>query len=982
MDENFYKFSVKNLFFPLIALIVLFNFSFAQEKWSKGPRVAGKLRPHNYAPLPGVNYNYINPNTTTKIYFTPSGTLSVSPNVRVLPNSNQQDEVILVSSPVNPLIMFGSANTSAGTIYGQGMYITTNGGDSWFGNDVLPNLPSLTSDPAPIIDINGVMIMTTLNTENSTIAKLVTNYSTNNGATWSPYTTITGVNADKNMAGTDDIPSSAYYGRSYVVWSNFALGQPPIMISRTTNSGVSWSAPVQIDNPPSGHYSQGCDVAVGAQGDVYVTWAAPLIFGLTEDFAGFAKSNDGGQTWTVNQNIFDMNGIRTGSFNGWGVSVNSFPRIGVDKSGGPRNGWIYIVTCDQNISPAGLDPDIVLHRSTDGGNTWSPGIRVNQDAQNNGKVQFFPAINVDAFGGINIVYYDNRNYPSIGDSCETFISRSLDGGNTWTDIIVSDHRWKVKPEPNFEPYMGDYIGITSANNKIWPFWFDDKSGSMQAWTASVEIGPVIIHTPLLNTEITSGTRAVNASIIPAGSAINPSLTKLYFSKDNPSFTDSLLMTNSSGNNWTANITLSGGGTYRYYLKTVDLLNRTATSPSGAPIVYHQFIAGVDTVKPVISHTPIANMPRSKWPATVRAAVTDNTGIDSVWVKWYRNTPSNGFQRFNITSDTVNIYSGIFNSDTNQVNYYDSIYYRIYARDISSNHNTDSTALYSFKLMPITYSCIGTGSVSTGYPFYTFFMDSRTDLLYLASEISAGGGFPGAIQKIGFNVSGYSTMVMNGFTIKMQNYSGSTISNFTSSGWTTVYSGTYAVTGTGEQYITLQTPFIWTGTSNVLIEICFNNSDFSQNSIVMATPATGMVIHQHLDLDNGDGCVDITSANPVFTARPNICFIISLNSIGIKQTGTTVPEKYNLNQNYPNPFNPVTQIKFDIPKQGLIKLIVYDILGREIATLVNEVKSAGSYIVDFNASALPSGVYFYRLEVADPTGRTGDFIAVKKMVLIK
>ena len=83
----------------------------------------------------------------------------------------------------------------------------------------------------------------------------------------------------------------------------------------------------------------------------------------------------------------------------------------------------------------------------------------------------------------------------------------------------------------------------------------------------------------------------------------------------------------------------------------------------------------------------------------------------------------------------------------------------------------------------------------------------------------------------------------------------------------------------------------------------------------------------------------------------------------------------MHQNYPNPFNPVTNIQFDLPKSGSVKLSVYNILGEEIETLHNGVLSAGSYKVDFNASSYASGIYFYRLE-------TENFVAVKKFVLMK
>jgi hypothetical protein len=86
-------------------------------------------------------------------------------------------------------------------------------------------------------------------------------------------------------------------------------------------------------------------------------------------------------------------------------------------------------------------------------------------------------------------------------------------------------------------------------------------------------------------------------------------------------------------------------------------------------------------------------------------------------------------------------------------------------------------------------------------------------------------------------------------------------------------------------------------------------------------------------------------------------------------------KFVLKQNYPNPFNPVTKINYSVPKMSFIKINVYDILGNEITTLVNEEKSAGDYAVEFNGSNLSSGIYFYRMQ-------TGTFIDIKKFILMK
>jgi hypothetical protein len=97
--------------------------------------------------------------------------------------------------------------------------------------------------------------------------------------------------------------------------------------------------------------------------------------------------------------------------------------------------------------------------------------------------------------------------------------------------------------------------------------------------------------------------------------------------------------------------------------------------------------------------------------------------------------------------------------------------------------------------------------------------------------------------------------------------------------------------------------------------------------------------------------------------------------GDPNNNSQIPNEYKLEQNYPNPFNPVTKINYEIPKQGFVTLKVYDIMGREVQTLVNETKQAGTYSIDFNGMQLTSGVYFYKLE-------TAGFSDMKKMMLIK
>jgi hypothetical protein len=99
------------------------------------------------------------------------------------------------------------------------------------------------------------------------------------------------------------------------------------------------------------------------------------------------------------------------------------------------------------------------------------------------------------------------------------------------------------------------------------------------------------------------------------------------------------------------------------------------------------------------------------------------------------------------------------------------------------------------------------------------------------------------------------------------------------------------------------------------------------------------------------------------------------STDVRQTLDVIPDEFSLEQNYPNPFNPTTEIGFGIADLGLVSLKVYDILGREVATLVNEVKQPGEYTVQWDASRQASGVYLYRLQASS-------FVKTKKLLLLR
>ena len=179
-----------------------------------------------------------------------------------------------------------------------------------------------------------------------------------------------------------------------------------------------------------------------------------------------------------------MNGI-TGTLPEKGnIRVNGYPNIDVDTTSGAYGGRIYIVTGQKSLYPAGNDPDIILNYSDNDGLSWSDALRVNNDQVDNGKIQYFPAIHVDSFGGVDILFYDDRNTSS--DSAGVFLTRSTDGGTSWKEYEISDHNYKPEPIGGLgQGYQGDNIDLTSTDSGLWPVWMDNSTGNYQIWTTPI-----------------------------------------------------------------------------------------------------------------------------------------------------------------------------------------------------------------------------------------------------------------------------------------------------------------------------------------------------------------------------------------------------------------------------------------------------------------------------------------------------------------
>jgi len=146
-------------------------------------------------------------------------------------------------------------------------------------------------------------------------------------------------------------------------------------------------------------------------------------------------------------------------------------------------------------------------------------------------------------------------------------------------------------------------------------------------------------------------------------------------------------------------------------------------------------------------------------------------------------------------------------------------------------------------------------------------------------------------------------------------------------------------------------------------------------------ANGTTSNGGFDLPNGGGTVVLNQAGIYYyVCVPHASFgmkgTITVNSVtDVKTINETIPDNFILMQNYPNPFNPATTISFSLPSKSFVSLKVFDALGREVATLVNEELSAGNHSRQWNGENMSSGIYFYRLQA-------GSFTETKKLILLK
>ena len=423
-----------------------------------------------------------------------SGTHSV---VRVTEDGFRSPaELSVAINPVDPQnIVIVSMAAGIGQMPGitNYAYVSRDGGQSWT-TVVQPNPDRRTQgDDAVTFDAQGTAYRSYISFEGIRVARprkawngIFVSRSDDGGLSWRPPVPVVDhINTvepfeDKPWLITDNGAGSPHFGNLYVAWTRFDVygsadpaDSTQILFSRSVDGGETFSVPIRIsdsggDAVDSDDTVEGAVPAVGPNGEVYVAWAGPR--GIL-----FDRSDDGGWTFGRDRVISDNPG-------GWDIPApgmarhNGMPVTGADLSQGPDQGAVYVNWIDTRNG----DPDVFAMASRDGGVSWEPPVRVNDDALGNGKAQLFTWMSVDPVdGSVNVVFLDRRN--TEGPTQDVTVARSTDGGRTFRNFRVEQESFTCSESV----FFGDYLAISAFGGTTVAAWPHCLAGGELALSAAV-----------------------------------------------------------------------------------------------------------------------------------------------------------------------------------------------------------------------------------------------------------------------------------------------------------------------------------------------------------------------------------------------------------------------------------------------------------------------------------------------------------------
>jgi hypothetical protein len=406
------------------------------------------------------------------------------------PRGAAQNEPFVAMNPLDPNNLIAGANEGGLTCCRQGFYSSTNGGRTWRNGQIpQPSGLGFSSDPGIAGDAQGntyfsFIAFSSSNDDNG----VYVSKSTNGGRTFRAPVAVLAHRGqanpdfeDKPFIAVDANPASPYANNVYVSWSGFlATGSAvEIRFSRSTDAGGTFSAPMVLRRSGSQQFSL---PVVGPDGTLYVIWARSVNY-VT------AKSTNGGMAFEREVRAASFTPIGTLDpdtgrrlLNG-GFRVSSYPAMTVDTSSGPRRGNLYLIWSDGRNG----DADVFFARSTDAGQTWSEPVRMNDDPMGNGKDQFMPWIAVDPTNGNIVVMFYDRRADANNLLLDVYVARSTDGGETFEpNLKVTTVSSNPLNDPIFGgSFIGDYNGLVVHGNLAYPAWTDMRNRQQDIFGAQV-----------------------------------------------------------------------------------------------------------------------------------------------------------------------------------------------------------------------------------------------------------------------------------------------------------------------------------------------------------------------------------------------------------------------------------------------------------------------------------------------------------------
>ncbi len=736
-----------------------------------------------------------------------------------------------------------------------------------------------------------------------------------------------------HVLGGDGMESIIDYSNSDIVYASWQRGG----INKSTDGGDNFTF-ITSDITETGR------------------WVTPFVMHPENPqtlYAGFSslwKTTNGGDTWEA---IFDF---------------------------GKQQSALAISSANPNyIYSAGIN---AVHKSTDGGTTWE-NITTGLPAA----VFTYIAISSDDPQKVWITL--------SGFFAGEKVYQSNDGGENWMNISGSLPNLPIncivhQNAPYNPLYIGTDIGVYYRNDQLddWqPFInrlpnviiseleIHDAAGKIRAatygrglWESQLYPRLAFIdHTPNKDTEDLVGPYNVVTTILPGDIPIIADSVRLHyeFARDmtdnDPKFDFSVMMLPTGNpNEYSAQIPGQGSeASIKYFISTVDESGLRIQSPANVPAESYRFFAGADTLPPIVAHEPIPSpVVTTALPLAIDVMVTDNLAVDTVWIEYSLN---NEVQEVLPLIRNGEHYTGFFPFVETGITTGDFVEYRIFAVDAAANMNQVISGPYDFQFTRI--------HSFTRNVFIPIVEDNPAGIEDVLT-ISGNSNFRISDIDVTFKATHPN---VGDLIVKLLAPSKKEITLIDRPGFPDDSLGNRS--GNPDIILDDAAPVsiehIPAGDEQQITGVFQPHPD--SLAAFNAEGYTGDWTITVIDAENLDGTSGQLDAwGLILTLDP----VTSIDDSEHSQ----LPQAFTLYQNYPNPFNPTTIIRYDLKGSVDVKLTIYNILGQEIRSLINERQTAGTKSAKWDAldnfgKQAASGIYIYKLEA-------GDFTRARKMVLLR